>query len=455
MHVRLNDSAKARAAFEQIAEKDRKGVLALQLYADLLPVDGKKDESVEVRREALLTDLENPDNLFQLAALDLRSNDPGRRTAIRSRLWQAARKKDALALSAIELLAATHDLTAPQADELLRLVDDNPTAKLEITRRRFMVLSAQMRISPHLRDDILQAEIQRWNNSLPGEISPLADWLASEREYKRILRMLPAQTVTRYTDLLPPYVAALRGESKWKELLQLLESGKIDAAFPTQKIRLWQAEAHARLDNDLTRTSQILSRVFEEAGRGQNLQETLDAATLAEELNLWELAQPFYHALAVKHPDTLPLMLPKIYQMAEYQRHGAGMLEACSSLLEMKPDSMPYLLQKLYLQMLLGTEIELAHQNLQSIDVTGSVERVDQIHLLYALSAYRQGLMDNLRATLPRISKPENLPPGQRTLYAAFLKLSGGDAGRAFRLVERVPPPLLLPEEKVFLQRAL
>jgi len=141
--------------------------------------------------------------------------------------------------------------------------------------------------------------------------------------------------------------------------------------------------------------------------------------------------------------------------MAEYQRDGEGMLEACSSLLDMKPDSMPYLLQKLYLQMLLGTEIELADQNLQNIEVTGSTERVDQIHLLHALSAYRQGLMDDLRATLPKVSKPENLPPGQRTVFAAFLKLSGGDEGRVFRLVERVPPLLLLPEEKVFLQRAL
>lgn len=455
MHVRLNESAKARATFAQIPEKDRQEAVALQLHADLLAAEGKQSEASEVRRKALLTDLDNPDNLVQLAALDLRSNDPGRRTAIRNRLWQAAREKNDLALSSIELLAATNDLTAPQAAELLRLVEENPAIHQETDRRRFMVLTAQMRISPQLREDILQAEIQRWKNSQPGEMAPLAEWLAAEHEYKRVLHMLPPQMVARYTDLLPPYVAALRGEGRWQDLQQLLKSGKIDPAFPVQKIRLWQAEAHFHLDEDLTRASQTLALVFEDAGRGKNLQETLEAAALAEQMNLWESAQRYYHALAANHPHTRSVTLPKIYQMAEYQRDGVGMLEACASLLEMKPDSGPYLLQKLYLQMLLGTEIELAHQNLQSIELSGSVERVDQIHLLHALSAYRQGLMDDLRTTLPKVSKPENLPPGQRTLFAAFLKLSGGDAGRVFRLVERVPPPLLLPEEKVFLQRAL
>jgi hypothetical protein len=170
---------------------------------------------------------------------------------------------------------------------------------------------------------------------------------------------------------------------------------------------------------------------------------------------LWELAQRYYHAVAIKHPHTQQALVPKIYQMAEYQHDGLGMLQACDSLLKLKPDSTPYLLQKLYLQMLLGTEIELAHQTLQNMSLSGSAERLDQIHLLHALSAYRQNQLEELRDTLPKVSKPENLPPGQRTVFAAFLKLSGGDAGRVFRLIERVPPPLLLPEEKIFLQRAL
>lgn len=454
MHIRLSDSAKARAAFAQIPAQDQQGYHALLLHADLLAAEGKNGEAFKLRRAAYASDPENPANLLRLAALDLRTSDPASRQAVRKQLWQVARKKNDLAFSAIELLASTEDLTSPQAADLLQLVESFPAAE-KTDLCRFKVLSAQMRISPHTREDVLHAETLRWGSRKPGELAPFAAWLAAEGEHARLLRILPAQTAATYTGLLPYYVSALRGEGKWKELQQLLKTARIDPAFPAQKLRLWQAEVHAHLDQDLSRTRQTLALIFEEADRGKDFAVTLEAAVLAERFNLWDIAENFYHALAVKHPHARQSLLPKIYQMAEYQRDGTGMLEACSSLLDMKPDSTPYLLQKLYLQMLLGTEIELAHQNLQNIEVTGSIERMDQIHLLHALSAYRQGLLDDLRDTLPKISKPENLPPGQRTVFAAFLKLSGGDAGRVFRLIERVPPPILLPEEKIFLQRAL
>jgi hypothetical protein len=456
MHVRVSESDKARAIYTQIPPQDRNRSRVLMLQADLQAADGKRGEAVETRRAALMADTSKPENLLQLASLDLASNDPSRRTAIRQRLWQAARDHGDVALPAIDLLASTKDLTSPQAEELLKLVESDPAKPDKKAYCRLKVLSAQMRISPQLRTDILQAEISRWSNRQPGEIAPLVLWLAELGEHARILRMMPAQTAARYTDLLPAYVAALRGEKKWQELDQLLKAGKIDPAFPVQKIRLWQAEVQSHLDDgDVSRARQTLVRVFEESGRGDNLAETLEAAALAEQLNLWDLAQRCYQALAAKHPQIRPSALPKVYQMAEYQHDGATMLQACSDLLALQPDSAVFRIQKLYLQMLIGSEIEIATQNLQSVAITGSTERMDQIHLLHALSAYRQGRLDEMRATMPKITKPENLPPGQRTVYAAFLKLSDGDAGRVFRLVERVSPLLLLPEEKTFLQRAL
>lgn len=454
MHIRLSDSAKARAVFAQIPPQDRHGYHALLLQAELLAADGKGNEAHKLRRAAYASDPETPANILHLAVLDLHTNDPASRQAVRRQLWQVARKKNVLSISAIELLASTEDLTFPQAADLLQLVESFPAAeKTDLCRLK--VLSAQMRISPHSREDVLQAETLRWSSRKPGELAPFTAWLAAEGEHARLLRILPAQTAATYTGLLPYYVSALRGEGKWKELQQLLKTARIDPAFPAQKLRIWQAEVHAHLDQDLSRTRRLLALVFEDAKRDGELDIPLDAAALAEHFNLWDIAETFYQALALKHPRSRQSLLPKIYQMAEYQHDGEGMLQTCASLLELKPDSIPYLLQKLYLQMLLGTEIELAHQNLQDIEITGSIERMDQIHLLHALSAYRQGLMDDLRGTLPKISRPENLPPGQRAVFAAFLKLSGGDAGRVFRLIERVPPPILLPEEKTFLQRAL
>ena len=67
------------------------------------------------------------------------------------------------------------------------------------------------------------------------------------------------------------------------------------------------------------------------------------------------------------------------------------------------------------------------------------------------MPGYRQGQLDLVRTSLPGVVKPAALTVGERAVYAALLKQNGGDAGNVFRLVERIPPLVLLPEEKVFL----
>lgn len=456
LHVITGQAHQGRGIYETLAEADRSQPEALRLQAALHAADGNPKEAMETRRAALLANTDDASSLVQLASMDLTSHDPARREAIRQRLWEAARNAGDLALPAIKLLATTKELTAPQAAELLQRIDSTTAAAENKTASRLAVLSAQMRISPHLRTDILRQEIARWTNRPPAEAEPLVNWLAIEREYDRILRLVPEATATRYTELLPAYVSALRGEQRWKELDLLLKPGKINAEVRPQRIRLWQAETQSHLDGgDVSRTRQTLVRVFEEAGSGENLEEVLEAAGLAEQLNLWDLAQRFYQAAAARHPHARPPLLPKIYELADLQHDSTAMLQTCTEWLQFQPDNISIQLQKLYLQMLMGSEIELATQRLQSIAKTGPAGRMDLIHLLHALSAYRQGRLEELQAALPHISQPETLPPGQRSVYAAFLKLSKGDAGRVFQLIERVSPILLLPEEKVFLQRAL
>lgn len=457
LHAVSGQPGEGRAIYETLPAADRGQPEALLLQAALLAAEGKRDDAVEVRRAALLVDLDrDPSILLRLAAIDLTSSDPTRREDIRARLWKAAREAGDLALPAIDLIAGTKDLTAPQAGELLKLIDAHPDQPEKKIAVRLRVLSAQMRVSPHLRTDILQQELTRWTHRSPAEAEPLVNWLAAEREYARLLRLVPAATATRYTELLPGYVAALRAEKRWDELDRLLQPGKIDAAFPVQRIRLWRAEARWHLDGgDVSQARQNIAQVLEDSGRGENAEEALEAGHLAESLHLWDLAQRCYQAVITRHARLRPSLLPKIYELAELQHDGGAMLQACREMLALQPDSTAFQLQQLYLQMLIGSEIELASQRLQNMAVTGPAERTDLIHLLHALAAYRQGRAEDMLAAMPKIIRPEGLPPGQRTVYAALLKLTKGDASRVFQLIERVPPLLLLPEEKSFLQRAL
>ena len=121
----------------------------------------------------------------------------------------------------------------------------------------------------------------------------------------------------------------------------------------------------------------------------------------------------------------------------------------------LKPDNIPFLSQKLYLQLLLGIEFETAHRQLEELSQNANLAQGDHLQLLRALAAYRQGEADLIRQPLDRIAKPDSLTAGERAVYAALLKHTGGDEARVFQIAERISPSLLLPEEKVFLQRAL
>ena len=455
MHLLIDEAGKARELMQQMPTSAGQLPEVLTLRSQLLKADGKDSEAVEVGREALTQQEDTPENLLKLARFDLFSGTPDRRAHIRERLWQLARSDDDLALDAVALLASTPDLESPQAEELMRLVQSHDDKSPKKIPCRLRVLSARMHVSPHLKNDILQDEIQRWVGSSPGQIGPLAAWLVAEGQYDRLLKIVPAETAATYTDLLPPYVATLRATERWQELDQLLKSKEFASGFSAQKRRLWTAEVQATLNKDIQGARQTLTRVFEEAGRGKNLTETLEAASLAEKFHIYDLAQRCYQAIIEQHPQAREQLLTKPYKMAEFQHDGSALLRACDDLLAVKPGNTEIQLQKLYLHVLIGTELEVVQQKLENLDPTGSDLRKDQIHLLRALSALRHGRPDLQAASVAQVSHPEALPAGQRAVFAAFLKRSGGDPGQVFRLIERISPVLLLPEEKVFLKRAL
>ncbi|MFN0076437.1 MAG: tetratricopeptide repeat protein [Prosthecobacter sp.] len=455
MHAKLGETAKAREIYAQLPLAAHQQPHSLELQAELLKADGHYERATEVQREALKSSPVDAASLRQLAAIDTSSSDPSRRSAMRERLWQIARSDSPLLLTAIELLAMTKELTVPQAEELFQIIEASPLASARRETARFILLSARMRLSPQLRADIIDQEVVRWKNRPPAQTTPLVAWLAEEHENARLLRMVSAQAAALYTDLLPHYVNALRGEGKWQDLNTLLTKGGIDSAYPAQKIRLWQVEAQFHLHADPSHARQTLARIFEEAGRGDDPATTLQAGNLAEQLNQWDLAEQCYQAIASKHSRTQPAMLAKVYQMADYQHDGPGMLKTCTRLLALQPESTVRLTQKLYLQLLLGIDLETAQQELLGISQPDDASHIDRLNLLRALAAYRQGQLDLVRTALPGVAKPASLAAGERAVYAALLKLTGGDAGTVFRLVERIPPPLLLPEEKTFLQRAL
>ncbi len=455
MYVQVPDLKTAHRIYDELPEDTLRSRPTLELLAAIQKAEGLHARSFLTQRQALLADPEDPDSVLQLALLDAHSGDASLSGPARERLWPIARSGGTHSLPAIEYLSQHRQITAAEGAELLTLVEsihNNP----KIEAIRFQVLSTNLRLNPHRRQELLNQEILRWNGKPASTLPPLLNWLVTERENERIFRLVSAKTASTYSSLLPHYVAALRGTKQWGNLKVLL-SGKIDGAFSSTQIRIWLAEAESHLTTDQTQPRQILNTVLEESGRGEKAPIALSAAEMAEQLGFWDIAGRCYAGVAAKHPAQAITMNLKVYEMASRQLDGPAMLKAGIRLRDLKDTDVIFLDRVNYLRLLLGTDLEIANQDLERIAAQPqhhiTPDRQIAISLLRALAAFRSGQLNLIAKNLAGVKQVDTFPPGPRAVYAGLLAITGDTAG-AYKFAEKVPSVLLLPEERRFLSRA-
>lgn len=460
-HVGLPDLKLAHDTYDRFKGDQAAKRPALELLSVIQKAEGLAARSFLTQRQALMADSENPQSVLDLALLDARSGDPSLSGPARERLWPIARGGTEQAIPAIEFLAQHRQLTAQEAEDLLELVQglkeekDDKASKAE--NARFEVLSAIIRLHPHERDEIVNQEIRRWDRKPAANLPPLMAWLVKEQQFERVLRMISDKTASSYTALLPHYVGALRGLNQWGPLKALL-TGRVDAAFPSAQLRIWQAEAESHLTDDSTTPRHLLTTVFDQTGRGEHAEAAMRAAEMAEHLGYWDLSRRFYEGVAARHIGASMSMYLKVYEMAQKETNGDAMLRSSQQLMKLKPTDVVYLDRANYLRLVLGTDIEIA---VKTINEAASVpahhitpDRLVALAFLRALAAYRQGHVDQIAPALAQVKNVDTFPPGARAVFAGLLAISGNTSS-AYQVAEKVPSTLLLPEERRFLARAL
>lgn len=457
MQVLLPDLKEARTILDRFQRDKERQRPALELLSAIQKAEGLHARSFLTQRQALLADPDDPDSVLKLALLDASSGDPSLSGPGRERLWPIARKGGEQALPAVEHLASHQRLTAEESLDLMVLADSLPDQDSVKTQTlRFAVLSAVLRLHPHQRQDRINEELRRWNGRAPAILPPLIQWLNAEQEYERVLRLISAKTASTYSSLLPHYVLALRGERKWIEL-KVLVSSRIDPSFSRAQLRLWLAEAESHLSSDPTTARHHITTVFDESGRGEQLQVAVKAGELAEQLGYYDIARQCYEGAAARHLNAAVPMQSKVYDMAAKELNGAAMLRASERLRELRQTDIVFLDRMNYLRLLLGSDLELALQTLDSAQNIPAhhitEDRRIALSLLRALAAFRTGHNDEIKGHLDQVRQMDTFPPGPRAVYAGLLDIIGRHS-EAYAIAENIHASILLPEEQRFFMRA-
>jgi hypothetical protein len=441
------DVTRARATLASLPAEEREKRRAQELLANILRVEGRDAESEQVMRRALMSEPHDSSAQLRLALLDYQTPFAEIRARTRERLWGLAAGGDDAALQAIQFLSTESALSAPQADQLLTLVERHPHPT---PVARYKVLSAQLRLSPERREAVLDREVAGFSLEA-AHAGALLQWLLEEKEHDRLLKLTSAETATSSQTALEFRLKALAGAGRWKEVEEVLSESK-ELPLPPEKANLWRARAAHHIHDDPARTQHYLTAAYNAAGTGEKGEITLEAARFAEECGLWRMAGIGYKGIARAHPTAQIRMLEKAHEMAVRDRDGAGALESARYLAEQNPANLVFGRRLSYYQLITGQDMELAVQ--RALEEGGDELSHPADALVRALAAFRLGDLERVREYVAAVADVNGLTPGERAVLAGLIAVSG-DVGAAYRLGEKVPPALLLEEEQSFLRRAL
>jgi tetratricopeptide (TPR) repeat protein len=450
-HLSVSEVAEARALHTSLPDDQRNSKDGLELLAQVLRAEGRATEAEDTLRRALMTDSKNPESKLRLALLDYENAFPEIQARARQTMWELADNKDKTALSAFTFLSRDKNLTAPEANRLLKAAEDHPDAD---PSHRLEILSAVMRINPHLREEILDAEVKRYEGKPIPQLVGVVAWLAREKQHTRILKLVSPQVAFQSQEIFPYVAQALGEEGRWADLRRMLTGSQ---AMPVQgaRVQVWLAQAASKIDpSDRDTPRQHLENAVELASKNDDLGSLASAAQVSEEQGLYTLSIRAYERIAKASPRNEIEMLEKVYELALRNRDTPKLFEIGERICELRPGSGLYRDRIQYLTLLTGNRMETVALSLathygQSI-VEGQTTRIPSA-LLQALSAYRFRDSTALDASLLALqSHYPNLTPGQRAVTVGLLR-SAGRAVDAFRLAESINATLLLPEEEVFL----
>lgn len=443
---------KTRLAREQLAHlppADLAGTEALQILALLLKEEGDDRQAQKMSEKAIAADQTSPEGRLQNAMRETASPFKEVKEGATEDIWQIATLKTPVGLDAIRRLAQDPGTSAEQARQLLEWVTAHPH---RTASDRYFVLSAVMKREPESRSDLLADELLRFKEVGDTKLEAIALWLAIEKEYDLLTRLVPPEIAASSRELYPILSQALASQKRWTELEKLMTTGRPPVSQARLSVGL--AWVKGEISRDDPQIREHLAAGMTAAAREKDADTLINAAALADKYHLPDLALEAYMSVAAFDPDKAVAVLQKAFEEAVTLKNTTDLISISRRLHDLRPASAVFTERLAYLRLVLGVEMETVDPEAVArvlSDKAGA--STASTSLLRALAAYRLGQSDAIRQFVSDLEVPPSMPPGQRAVAAGLLQIAGRD-GLAFQIAEKIPETLLLDEEKTFLRKA-
>ncbi|MCB1228240.1 MAG: hypothetical protein KDK99_20710 [Verrucomicrobiales bacterium] len=395
---------------------------------------------------------EHPDdyrNRFRLAQMQVESNIPSETRAGVAELWELAALDKAEGLEALEYLSRFDNLPP---DESLRLIDRLQNHPRATPAHGVLALRRKLKMYPEKRNAIFLEGIEKYGEKERGELLPLVRWMVEEREFQRVLSLLPEDQAVTYQPLLENYLTSLTMLSRMKDLERLIEDPRVDmlltpamSAFYRMHLAYVTGKPPAELRE---RMEQALKRATTEAQEKL----LLSIGTYGEKRGIVDIAEKAYEIVSQSRAPAMRMQgLEGYLRTSRANGNTEGFLNAIREAAKLMPDNQSYLEQLVYVNLLTGRDIELSLRNAE--DLLKKRPNDSFRKLLVSLAWWRLNYPSQAAENLKRIDVT-NLQPGQLATIAAIARGTGYlQESRNVARVIRADAPML-PEERSFLRAA-
>lgn len=453
LHIAAGNLDGARRVLDGMPSTAKNSAEFLKLNIDLLMQEGKPQEAGIAESQLFESFADDPETAVRKAAREIDGAFPEIQLAAFKRLWELAKRSDESGAMSIRILSQRQGLNVAELRQLHELADRHSGVPIS---DRLQITSSLMRLVPADHDQLLEAEIKRYENSGMVEKGQMASWLAREKEYDKMLKIVPQKILMQSAELFPQLAQSFAEKGKWVELAELVKKGK---KLPVSEARAatWRVLAFRSLHPEkIKETRSLLLEAIQESSAEKNSLALMGNARLAEEWAMADLALKAYEFLAVPGTPQEGEMLDKCWRAALTLKDTKVVLKLADRRAKLRPGNIQLAQLRDYMHLLYGDQLEatLAADDTLAVKPDLSEHSSDSYLLNQALKAYRLRDLNLVSRALEKVRNNANLSAGERAVCAGLKALSGQEA-QAFQLAESVRPELLLLEEVMFLKLAL
>lgn len=226
--LRFGDPGVAEREALQLLQQGQSTPDALFIVARVRIAQQRIPDAMQALQEAIEAGA-GPAASLLLARLKFAANTPESIAGAVSLLEPLAKQPDQAGLEALVTLLSSPALRQPAARGWIEALRMHPLAGDE---QKFAAASAEIEVDPKRRDEAIKRTISEYRGGTADQLAGLARWLNQQREFDRVLEVIPPDEALARSDLFLIRLDAMAGRGDWKGLADLLDGKNLPLQQP-------------------------------------------------------------------------------------------------------------------------------------------------------------------------------------------------------------------------------